>query len=79
MGRPGITDVDVVRAYVALLKQGRVPGPQNLRLELACGSYTTIAKHVSRLAPHHLALRPPERRRPRSASRCPPDGGWERG
>lgn len=79
MGRPGITDVDVVRAYVALLKQGRVPGPRNLRLELARGSYTTIAKYVDRLALRHLALHPPERRRPQNASRRPPDGGWERG
>ena len=74
MGRPGITDVDVVRAYVALLKQGRVPGPQNLRLELARGSYTTIAKHVARMALRHPALRPPDRRRPRNPSRRPPNG-----
>lgn len=64
MGRPGITSVDVVRAYVALLQQGRVPGPHNLRLELATGSFTTIAKHVNALALRHVALRPP-RKRPR--------------
>ena len=79
MGRPGITDVDVVRAYVALLKQGRVPGPHNLRLELSRGSYTTIAKHVNRLALRHIDLRPPQRRLPRKARRNPPTGGWERG
>lgn len=68
MGRPGITSVDVVRAYVALLRQGRVPGPHNLRLELSAGSYTTIAKHVNALALRHVALRPP-RKRPRRTHR----------
>jgi len=68
MGRPGITSVDVVRAYVALLRQGRVPGPHNLRLELSAGSYTTIAKHVNALALRHVALRPP-RKRPRHTHR----------
>lgn len=79
MGRHGITPVDVVRAYVALLKQGRVPGPQNLRLELTRGSYTTIAKYVDRLALRHIDLRPPQRRGRRSARRHQPVGGWERG
>ncbi len=74
MGRPGITDVDVVRACVALLKQGRVPGPQNLRLELAHGNYTTIAKRVARMALRHPALRPADHRRPRNPSRRPPNG-----
>lgn len=50
MGRKGITSDDVIRAYVALLKQGRKPGPTNLRLELGRGSYTTISQHVRRLA-----------------------------
>lgn len=62
MARPGITSVDVVRAYVALLRQGRVPGPRNLRLELSAGSYTTIAKHLNALALRHVALRPPRKR-----------------
>lgn len=79
MGRHGITPVDVVRAYVALLKQGRVPGPHNLRLELSRGSYTTIAKHVTQLALRHVDLRPPRRRVRRSTRRGPPMGGWERG
>jgi hypothetical protein len=54
--------VDVVRAYVALLRQGRIPGPRNLRLELSAGSYTTIAKHLNALALRHVALRPPRKR-----------------
>jgi len=62
MGRPGITSVDVVRAYVALLRQGRIPGPRNLRLELSAGSYTTIVKHLNALALRHVALRPPRKR-----------------
>lgn len=66
MGRPGITSVDVVRAYVALLRQGRVPGPRNLRLELSAGSYTTIAKHLNALALRHVALRPPRKRAKRT-------------
>ena len=52
MARKGITSVDVVQAYVALLKQGRKPGPTNLRLELGRGSYTTIAQHLRQLALH---------------------------
>jgi hypothetical protein len=62
MGRQGITAVDVVRAYVALLKQGRLPGPHNLRLELGTGSYTTIAQHMKRLALRHATLNPPRRK-----------------
>lgn len=50
MGRKGITCDDVIRAYVALLKQGRTPGPRNLRLELGRGSFTTISQHMRRLA-----------------------------
>ena len=78
MGRPGITSVDVVRAYVALLRQGRVPGPQNLRLELSAGSYTTIAKHVNALALRHVALRPPRQRPRRIGRRWPEEGANER-
>ena len=59
MSRPGITAIDVVRAYVALLKQRRYPGPQNLRLQLGTGSYTTIAKHVRALALRQAARTPP--------------------
>lgn len=76
MGRPGITSVDVVRAYVALLRQGRIPGPRNLRLELSAGSYTTIAKHINALALRHVAMNPPKQRR--RISRQPP-GGWKKG
>ena len=76
MGRRGITAVDVVRAYVALLKQGRAPGPQNLRLELGRGSYTTIAKHVERLALRHSQFRPPRQRRRRLTTLARNDSGW---
>lgn len=55
MGRKGITSADVVQAYVALLKQGRKPGPTNLRLELGRGSYTTISQHLRRLALRQVA------------------------
>ncbi len=50
MGRRGITGADVVRAYVALIREGRVAGPTNIRLELGRGSYSTIASHLKRLA-----------------------------
>lgn len=63
MGRRGITAIDLIRAYVNLLKQHRVPGPQNLRLELQRGSYSTITKLIDALALRHVAYRPPERRR----------------
>lgn len=56
MGRKGITSEDVIRAYVALLKQGRKPGPTNLRLQLGHGSFTTISQHVRRLALRQVAL-----------------------
>ena len=75
MGRPGITAVDVVRAYVSLLKQRRVPGPANLRLELARGSYTTIAQHVNRLALRHVAMKPPKQRRKTSGRHL---AAWQR-
>lgn len=55
MGRKGITSADVVRAYVTLLKQGRTPGPRNLRLQLGRGSYTTISQHLRRLALQQVA------------------------
>jgi hypothetical protein len=63
MGRPGITKEDVICAYVNLLKQGRVPKPQNLRLELQRGSFSTIAKRYDELALRHVAYRPPTQRR----------------
>lgn len=50
MGRPGLTDIDVARACVSLLKQRRVVTPTNLRLELGRGSYSTITRHLRRLA-----------------------------
>jgi len=50
MGRRGISLVDVIRATVALKRQGRVAGPFNLRLELGRGSYRTIGRHLRRLA-----------------------------
>lgn len=56
MGRKGITSADVVQAYVALLKQGRKPGPINLRLQLGRGSFTTISGHLRRLALPEVAL-----------------------
>lgn len=56
MGRKGITSADVVQAYVALLKQGRKPGPTNLRRELGRGSYTTISQHLQRLALRQVSL-----------------------
>lgn len=49
MGLPGVQRVDVVRAYVALMKQGREPTLCNLRLELGRGSYSTIAAHLQAL------------------------------
>lgn len=58
MPRKGISKVDVVRAYVALIKQRRLPGPRNLRLEMGTGCYTTIAQHVRALALKHPKLRP---------------------
>jgi len=64
MPRTGITRADVVRAYVALLRQGRSPGTRNLRLELGTGSYATIQSHV-----RSLALRRPKSVRPQAA-RC---------
>lgn len=57
MGRKGVSLVDVVRATVALRKQGRVVGPFNLRLELGRGSYSTIGRHVRYLALMHSGVR----------------------
>jgi hypothetical protein len=56
MGRKGITNVDVVQAYVALLKQGRKPSLINLRLQLGWGSYASISQHLRRLALRQVAL-----------------------
>ena len=50
MARPGISTSDVVRAYVALVKQRRQPTLLNLRLELGTGSYSTIAGHLEKLS-----------------------------
>lgn len=57
MGRKGVSLVDVVRATVALRKQGRVVGPFNLRLELGRGSYSTIGRHIRQLALTQTGLR----------------------
>jgi hypothetical protein len=67
MPRKGISSVDVIRAYVALIKQGRLPGPRNLRLEMGTGSYTTIEQHMKKLALRHPRLRPAIARRSRRA------------
>jgi len=56
MGRKGITNVDVVQAYVALLKHGRKPSLINLRLQLGWGSYASISQHLRRLALRQVAL-----------------------
>lgn len=72
MARKGITSADVVQAYVALLKQGRTPGPRNLRLQLGRGSYTTISQHLRRLALQQVAAqarRATERSRAEQGSR----------
>lgn len=50
MGRKGVTPADVVAACVTLKRQSRVVGLRNLRLELARGSYSTIAKCLRQLA-----------------------------
>ncbi len=56
MGRKGITSAEVVQAYVALLKQGRKPGPTNLRRQLGRGSFTTISQHLRRLALRQVSV-----------------------
>lgn len=50
MGRKGVTPADVVAACVQLKRQRRVVGLRNLRLQLARGSYSTIAKCLRQLA-----------------------------
>ncbi|WP_368935073.1 DNA-binding protein [Alcaligenes faecalis] len=45
-GRPGISIDDVRQAVDALQKQGRHPGPVNVRLELGHGSYSTITRYL---------------------------------
>lgn len=68
MGRLGISSSDVVRAYVALIKQRREPTLLNLRLELGSGSYSTIAEHLERLRLVRRSTRyarPQKRGRPR--------------
>jgi hypothetical protein len=49
-GRPGIGLHDVARACVSLHRQRRTFGPTNIRLELGTGSYSTIVRHLDRLA-----------------------------
>lgn len=50
MPRPGISNADVVRAYVELIQRRRRPSLLNLRLQLGRGSYSTIAQRLQRLA-----------------------------
>lgn len=50
MARSGISNVDVVKAYVSLIKQRRQPSLLNLRLEMGKGSYSTIAAHLEKLS-----------------------------
>lgn len=50
MGRKGVTPAEVVAACVQLKRQRRAVGLRNLRLELARGSYSTIAKRLRQLA-----------------------------
>jgi len=69
MPRTGITKVDVVRAYVALIKRQCLPGPRNIRLELGTGSYSTISQHLRALALRHLLLHPPVNRRRQRVAR----------
>ena len=76
MGRNGITAVDVIRAYIALLKERRLPGPSNLRLELGTGSYTTISQHVQWLALRHPRLRLVVKRRKRATHFVNSKAGW---
>ncbi len=45
-GRPGVSIDDVLQAIDALQKQGRHPGPVNVRLELGRGSYSTITRYL---------------------------------
>ena len=61
VGRPGITLIDVEHACEALIREGRKVGPQNVRLELGRGSYTTIVNFL-RL----LGYSSPEKNRERS-------------
>lgn len=69
MGRKGISQADVVRAYVSLVKQQRVPSPTNLRLELGTGSYSTIAQHLRVLAfQRPYRYQPATRRQPSAGS-----------
>jgi hypothetical protein len=49
LSRKGLQREDVIRAYVALLRQRREPSLCNIRLELGRGSYSTIAAHLEAL------------------------------
>lgn len=46
VGRPGITVEEVADACDSLRRQGRKVGPQNVRLELGRGSFTTITRFL---------------------------------
>ena len=74
-GRKGIKDEDVIRAYIALLQQRRIPGPVNLRLELGTGSYTTILQSLRKLALRHPKFRPPVNMRKNFISGASEDTG----
>jgi hypothetical protein len=69
MGRPGISKVEVVRAYVSLMRQGREPSLQNLRLEIGRGSFSTIAAHVASLALAQKGVSGRQARRARGTER----------
>lgn len=64
MKNKGITGADVARACIALKLSRRRISAVNIRLELGRGSYSTISKHLKRLAltqiesPQELLLRP---------------------
>lgn len=48
-GRPGITIDDVRQACDALERQRRVVSPANVRIEIGCGSFTTLVAHTRTL------------------------------
>lgn len=77
MGRRGIEQTDVVRAYVSLLREGRRPTLLNMRLQLGRGSYSTIASRLVELRLvgadgqllHGVPIQPRGRGRPRRVQR----------
>jgi predicted nucleotidyltransferase len=66
MGRKGISLADVASACAVLARQRRALGPNNIRLELGRGSFSTIAQHLRRLA----LVNPRVPRRPRLQRRA---------